>query len=155
MSFNPFMQLMGTSSAEDEEPGPSSALLTTLRLPLDIEETETAYDITASVPGFNQDNINVTFCPDTHLLTMSGSIESKTPAAEEKVKGKEGKDKEVPVKRTQQQQKASFSRSIRLPARVNAEGIKAIVKNGLLTVSIPKPPAPEPAKTMAIKIEGA
>ena len=146
------MQLMGTSSTEDDDSNPSTALLASLRLPLDIEETDTAYNLIASVPGFNQDNIHVSFCPDSHLLTMTGSIDSKAP--DDKVKSKEGKEgKEVPVKRIQQQ--ASFTRSIRLPARVNAEEIKAVVKNGLLTVSIPKPAPPEPAKTMKIRIEGA
>ena len=149
MNFNPFVALMGTSSDEDETT-PSSALLASLRLPLDIEETETSYNLIASVPGFTMEDVSVTFCPDTHLLTMAGTQGSRGSQGSDD-KGTQIKGKEEPVRRATQ---AAFTRAIRLPARVEASQIKATVKHGLLTVAIPKPPPPEPAKTMKIKIEG-
>lgn len=40
----------------------------------------------------------------------------------------------------------SFTRSFSFPARVNQDGVKASLKNGILTVIVPKAPAPESRK---------
>ncbi|MBV9533001.1 MAG: Hsp20/alpha crystallin family protein, partial [Bradyrhizobium sp.] len=44
----------------------------------------------------------------------------------------------------------SFTRSVQLPDGVNADGIKAVMSNGVLKVSVPKP---APAQSKKINIQ--
>ena len=37
-----------------------------------------------------------------------------------------------------------YQRSLRLPSEVDADGVKAVYRNGILTVTLPKMPQPKP-----------
>jgi len=107
-----------------------------LRLPriqfprMDITENESSYTITADVPGYSKDDINIELKND--LLTISSEIK------EEKEEKKEGY---ILKERTQR----SFRRSIRIPEGITPEDISAELTNGILTLRLPKkvPQAPQ------------
>jgi HSP20 family protein len=106
---------------------------------LDVTETGEGYEVTADVPGFSMDQIGVQF--DNNVLTLTGEHAEK---AEQTDRTDDGVRWHV-VERT----RSSFTRSIKFPAAVDATGIKAALKNGVLTISLPKAAA---AKAQKIKI---
>lgn len=82
----------------------------------------------AEVPGLGEKDVNVSVHNQT--LTLSG---------ERKVVAPEGyaafRRERAPVK---------FQRSFTLPSRVDAERTQAKLENGILTVTLPKPPESQP-----------
>ncbi len=98
---------------------------------IDVKETEAEFVINAEVPGMSKEDISITMTDG--LLTLSGE---KKHEHEEK-KG----DYHVMERRF-----GSFKRSFRLPEHVEAEKIDASYKDGVLTISIPKPETVQPKK---------
>jgi HSP20 family protein len=78
--------------------------------------------MTAEVPGLSENDIKVSL--NQEVLTISG---------ERRVEAPEGYSAH-----RQERADVSFSRSLTLPCRVNAESTSATVKNGILTVTIDK-----------------
>lgn len=78
--------------------------------------------LTAEVPGLSENDIKLSL--NQEVLTISG---------ERKVEPPEGYSAH-----RQERAAVSFSRSLVLPCRVNAESTSATVKNGMLTVTIDK-----------------
>ncbi len=92
--------------------------------------------VEASLPGFDKKNITVEL--DEDLLTIRGEHKEESK--------KEEKDyyyKEFSVE--------SFSRTVRLPNKVNPEDLKAQYKDGVLKITIPA--KDEEKKVKTIKIE--
>jgi HSP20 family protein len=91
--------------------------------PVDIEENEKEFVITAECPGIPKDSISVTL--EGNVLTVSG---------EKKEVIKEGKgDYAVAERRF-----GRFTRSFTLPARVDPSKIQASHHDGILSVVVPK-----------------
>lgn len=99
-------------------------------------DTGAALVLTADVPGMTGKDIQVSLHQD--VLTLSGERSGRAP---------EGYGVE-----RQERGKARFSRSFALPTRVDAERTSADVKNGVLTVTLPKHPDAQPRQ---IAIKGA
>lgn len=89
---------------------------------MDMRETEGAVELTVELPGMTEDEIHIDLEDD--VLTVSG----------EKKSSAETHDKGV---RMVERRYGSFSRSVRLPGAVKADGIKASLKQGVLTVTAP------------------
>jgi HSP20 family protein len=92
------------------------------RLGIDVHADEEAFEITATVPGMDVEDIKVEILDD--VLTLRGEVpESPNGSGEfllrERISGK-------------------FERRLRLPDAVDAEAAEAKVENGVLTVRIPK-----------------
>lgn len=102
---------------------------------VDIYETTESYVLSAELPGLTKDEINIDVNDNT--LTING---------EKKFEEKVEKDNYVRVERNY----GSFSRSFTLSEDLNAEGITASYKEGILELSIPKK---EEAKPKEIKVE--
>lgn len=98
-------------------------------LPVDIVETEDAYQLHASVAGVPEDGVEVT-C-DHGMLT----VDVKTAPVE-------GQGKFIRRERPL----GNWSRNLELPKGVAPEKITADFANGLLTVRIPKAAKTEPLK---------
>jgi HSP20 family protein len=81
---------------------------------VDIVDKDKAYEITAELPGLDQNNIDVKFSDGT--LTIKGK-----------------KDYYLSERRY-----GSFQRSFGVPGSVDADKINASFKNGVLTVTLPK-----------------
>ncbi len=101
---------------------------------VDIAETEAEYRVTAELPGLEEKEFDVSL--DGDLLTLKGE---KKVEREEKGEG----FRHVEIS------SGSFHRAFRLPVEVNGDDVKAVFKNGVLMVTLPKA---EPARAREIPI---
>jgi HSP20 family protein len=115
----------GGSSAPEAEHGE----VPTYYLPVDILETEGSYVLSAGVPGFSPDQVEVTF--EDGVLSIFAKA---TPL--------QGEGNWVRRERPY----GSFVRKLQLPQQVVADKISADFDNGLLTITVPKAAKPEPVK---------
>ncbi len=99
-------------------------------------DTGESFVVTAEVPGLKENDLKLSV--HQNVLTLSGERADDTPEGYS-VHRKERR----PVK---------FSRSFSLTAEVDAEKVHAGLKNGLLTVTLPKQPAALP-KQISIKVD--
>lgn len=101
-----------------------------LALPLDLYETEAGYELRLAAPGLKAEDFEITL--HRGVLTVKGKTEQATP---------EGARAHVRELRF-----GSFSRSVKFPAEVNADGVNASLTDGILTVNIPKAETAQPKK---------
>ena len=113
----------------------STGLATDLVPSTDVVENDKEIQITAELPGLEEKDVQINLADG--VLTIKG----------EKKAEKEEKDKNY---RLVERSYGSFSRSIELPAGVDAGSIKASISKGVLTVVIPKP-APAQSKKIEVK----
>ncbi|NVM53284.1 MAG: Hsp20/alpha crystallin family protein [Candidatus Helarchaeota archaeon] len=102
---------------------------------LDIKEEENEYRITAEVPGYAKEEINIELHDDT--LTIFSEHKEETEEEKEGYLYRERSHR-------------SFTRSFKIPDKITHEEIVAKLENGLLTLRIPKK-EPEPPKKVEIK----
>jgi HSP20 family protein len=90
--------------------------------PVDLHETDDAYVVQAEVPGLRREDVEIHFY-DTRL-TLSGTR----------------RERAVPCEQYHLIERAHgvFSRSFQLPLAVDAERITADLREGVLTVVVPK-----------------
>ena len=99
--------------------------------PFDVSETEGEIIVKAEIPGMRVEDIDITLTDG--LLTIKG---------ERKM---EKEDKQENYHRIERQF-GSFSRSLNLGLKVEADGINAAYKDGVLTVTLPKAEEDKPKK---------
>lgn len=102
---------------------------------IDIKETKDAIVVKAELPGIEEDKVDVEIMDN--VMTISGE------KAEEKVEEGEGYH-------YKESHSGAFQRSFSLPAEVKAEKAEAEMKNGVLTITVPKV-EPKKAKKISIK----
>jgi HSP20 family protein len=90
---------------------------------IDVSEGETAYEVTAELPGIDEKDIEIKLA--NHTLTIKG----------EKAEGKEEKNKDYYLS---ERRYGSFQRSFRVPDSVDATRIEASFAKGVLKVTLPK-----------------
>lgn len=90
--------------------------------PVNAFETKESFVYTAEVPGLSQENVSVTVEDDA--LVLRGERKSDVPA------GYEVRLRERPP--------VAFTRKLPLPGRVDADAVKAEMKEGILTITLPK-----------------
>ncbi len=100
-------------------------------LALDVAETDDNFVVTASAPGVNPDDIDITLTDNT--LTIKGEMRKDETVEEEKYHLRE-------------RRYGSFSRTLTLPTPVDADKIEANFDNGVLTVQLPKTEAVRPKR---------
>lgn len=91
---------------------------------IDVSETDQEVRIAAELPGIDENNVEVIVADD--ILTIRG----------EKQIEQEEKDRDY---RVVERARGSFSRSLRLPFSIDPQQVQASVKDGVLTITIPKP----------------
>lgn len=101
---------------------------------LDVVEKRDAYVVMAELPGVNQSRVDVSF--EQNVLTIRGEKQSPFDPAN---------DGEVRVYASERVT-GTFERAIRLPAFVDSEKISAELRDGVLTVTVPKASAAQPRK---------
>ena len=101
---------------------------------LDIVEKRDAYLVVAELPGVSESDVELSF--EQNVLTIRGH---KSPSLDP------SKDGELRVY-TSERVAGAFERAIRLPEFVDSEKIEAELRDGLLTVTIPKATAAQPRK---------
>jgi HSP20 family protein len=87
--------------------------------------------LTAELPGFNLNDIEITVEDDT--LSLRGSRQPDEP-------------EEGATYHRQERQYGSFFRSFRLPFRVDAGKVEATLTKGVLTIALPRAEADKPKK---------
>lgn len=103
----------------------------TLTLPIDIRQTDEAYVLEASVPGFKPEDVEVTL--DQNVLTIQGTQRQET---EEQKGGWVRRERRT----------GSFHRQVVLPAEVRADEISASFEHGVLTVTVPRAQRAQPKR---------
>lgn len=112
--------------------GPAS--VEALSIPLDVQANDAEYVVYATVPGLKAEDLDVEVLGNT--LTVRGEVFA--PAADEKANWV-----------LQERAYGKFSRSVTLPAELEASRVEASLENGVLTLRLPKA---EAARPKAIKI---
>ena len=105
---------------------------------VDTAETDTAYEVTAELPGVDEKDIKISL--EGNMLAISG---------EKKAEREEKKKDYVMTERSY----GSFKRAFTLPENVDAEKIAAKFEKGVLKVTLPKA-TPTPSKQREIPIKG-
>lgn len=106
---------------------------------VDVEENDKEYTVKAELPGFDENDVNLTV--ENHVLTLSGKVDEKN----------EEKDKDNRKYLVRERRVETFERSFSLPEGVDEENIIAQFKNGLLTVTLPKT-AEKASRKLEVKI---
>jgi HSP20 family protein len=106
---------------------------------VDMEEDEKEIRVTAELPGMDAKDIYISIQRD--VLTLRGE------------KSSEHEEKKGQYHRIERSY-GSFERQIPLGVEVDAEKVGADLKDGVLTITLPKP-AGEAAKTRRIDVKGA
>ena len=101
----------------------------------EVKETKDSFMFKADLPGIKESDLDVRLTQNR--LTVAGKRESE-------------KTDKSDTFYTYERSYGSFSRSFTLPEGVNADKIKAELKDGVLTIELPKPPELQPKK-IAIK----
>lgn len=101
--------------------------------PIDIFEKENEIVLIAEMPGVAKDGVDITLLENA--LSIKGTIKNNASAEEVAPSYSERKH-------------CSFSRTIKIPVKVDEGRIKAELKDGLLTVRLPKTEEAQPKKIM-------
>ena len=119
-----FEQFFGEDAPDGHAANPP-----TYYLPVDVFESEDAYTLVASVAGFNQDQVEITF--------EDGVLSIKAKAEERPTPGRWLR---------QERPYGSFVRRLEVPQQVETGKISADFQNGVLTITVPKTAKPKPLK---------
>lgn len=104
------------------------------QLTIDVYQTESDVVVKSTIAGVNPEDIDISITND--MVT---------------IKGKRVKDEKVEAENYYYQELywGAFSRSVILPIEVDADKVKASIKNGILSIKLPKS---EKTKTKKIKV---
>ena len=103
---------------------------------VNVEETEDELRFSAELPGLEEEDFEVT--TDGDLLTIKG---------EKKFESTSDDDGRKRIERS----RGSFERSFRVAWEIDPETVKAVYKNGVLDLVIPKPEEEQPrARTIPV-----
>jgi len=92
---------------------------------VNLVENAEAFEVTAELPGFTTENVEIDF--ENDVLTLRGQ------KSEERTEGDEKSEYHLWERRT-----GNFHRSFQLPGTVDAEHISAAFVDGVLTIRLPK-----------------
>lgn len=98
---------------------------------VDFTETDTEMRVAAELPGLEEKDIAVSL--EDGVLTIRGERSAEEESADAK------------GVRHVETVRGKFLRSLRLPSEVDADAVKAVYRNGILTVTLPKPPEAKPS----------
>lgn len=105
--------------------------------PVDVYETESAVVVESPIPGVDADKIDIQIADG--VMTIRGEDEKRSEVEEKNYYRKEVRH-------------GSFSRTVAIPAAVDAERAEAVVENGILKITVPKKTA-EAKKTISVKVK--
>jgi HSP20 family protein len=107
-------------------------------LRINVREQDDAYILSALVPGLKSDELNIQVLED--VVRIQGEYKRSGPA--DKADDSNYLVRELP--------NGSFTRTLRLPAAIDAEHVEADITDGVLTLRLPKA---ESARPKQIKIK--
>jgi HSP20 family protein len=107
-------------------------------LGVNVREEDDAFVLSALVPGLASEDLNIQILDD--VLQIEGEYQQSGPV--DKQDENQYLMQELPH--------GSFTRTLRLPATVNADAVEAKITNGVLTLTLPKAESAKP-KRISIK----
>ena len=107
-------------------------------LRVNVREEEDAYILSALVPGLKADDLKIQALED--VLRIDGEYKRSTPpsGSGDKADEKDYLLNELPH--------GSFTRTLRLPAAIDAEHVEAQITDGVLTLKLPKAESARPKR---------
>lgn len=126
-----FNEAFGSYVAPRRNGGGNGGAEPAMTLPIDIRQTDEAYVLEASVPGFAPEEVEVTL--DQNVLTIQGTHRQES----EETRGGF-------IRR--ERRTGSFHRQVALPAEVRADEISASFEHGVLTVTVPRAQKAQPKR---------
>lgn len=143
--------------------GSSSSSISSFAPRFDVRESKDAYHLDGELPGIAQKDIEIEFS-DPQTLNIKGRAVREYHSNDETPKSAsvedEKNDKETAVQKSSDKKEVSksnnnnfkywvtersvgeFHRSFNFPSRVDQDGVKASLKNGVLSVVVPKAAPP-------------
>jgi HSP20 family molecular chaperone IbpA len=118
----------------------------------DVHETDDAYHLDGELPGISQKDIDIEFS-DHQTLVVKGHTEHEHRTSDPQESAQDSEETETkPTRRfwATERSVGEFQRSFSFPARVDQDNVKASLKDGILSVTVPKATA---AATKKITIE--
>jgi len=112
--------------------------LSSRRLPVDILDEEEAIVVTAELPGFDDEDIEITLTDQTLWLSAHRSEEHET---------------EQQRYHRKERHATTLKRSVRLPAPVQSDEANATLHNGVLTLTLPKTHAVEDTHQIEVQTQ--
>ena len=103
-------------------------------LGINIQEQDDAYVLSALVPGLKSEDLNIQVLED--VVRIEGEYKQSSPA--DKTDENEYVVRELPS--------GPFTRTLRLPAAIDAEQVDAKIADGVLTLTLPKAESARPKK---------
>jgi HSP20 family protein len=142
--WNPFREMVSMRNAmdrmfDDALIGPEWDWrpTTSWQLSLDVVESDDDFIVTASIPGINPDDLEITLSGRT--LIIKGETEEES-------------DSEKGKYHLRERRYGSFSRSVTLPTEINDKDVKASYDAGVLTLTLPKTEAVKPRRIEVHKV---
>jgi HSP20 family protein len=120
--FGDFFSVFGPPVRNDGQGGQMPAGLVAPRI--DLSESDNELQVKAELPGIDEKDVDVTLAED--VLTIRGEIKSEH----------EEKKQDYHL---MERARGTFVRSLRLPFSVDANQVQAEFKDGVLSITIPKP----------------
>jgi HSP20 family protein len=120
--FGDFFSVFGVPAPAAREAVPLPAGIIAPRI--DVSETDEEIRIMAELPGLNENDVDVRLIDD--VLTIRGEAQT------------EHEEKQQDY-RVMERARGTFVRSLRLPFSADANQVQASFKDGVLTITIPKP----------------
>lgn len=96
----------------------------------DVYETDEAIVVVAEMPGVSEEDVEITL--EKNILSITGRVEEETPEGLRLALGEYGS--------------GDFERRFALSQTVDRDGIAAKVKNGILTLTLPKAKEAQPRR---------
>lgn len=107
---------------------------------LDVSESAEAYHLELAVPGLRAEDLELTF--EQGVLTIQGEVRREVPTDQRTYHRVE-------------RHIGRFRRAVSLPGRVDAEGIRATLREGVLAIEVPKAADVKPRRiTVAVDAAG-
>ena len=103
-------------------------------LGINIHEQEDAYVLSALVPGLKAEDLNIQVLED--VIRIEGEYKQSSPV--DKADDNDYLVRELPS--------GAFTRTLRLPAAIDAEQVDAQIADGVLTLTLPKAESARPKK---------
>lgn len=119
LRWDPFRPLASSSAGETFSPD------------FEVKETKDAFHFKADVPGIKEEDLDVSLTGNR--LTVAGHREEEKRHDDDRFF-------------TYERSYGSFSRSFTLPEGVDTEGVQSELKDGVLSVMIPKKPETQPKR---------
>ncbi|EAW09978.1 Hsp20/alpha crystallin family protein [Aspergillus clavatus NRRL 1] len=170
--FSPLFRLLDDYDVHRSSKGQTSAG-SSFAPRFDVRESKDAYILDGELPGIAQKDIDIEFT-DSETLVVKGRTEreyhagSPDESSEESSKKSSDKKENTEVAQTGEKQVSKsdenkhrywvtersvgeFHRSFQFPTPIDQDNVKASLKNGVLSITVPKKAAPTGAKKISIE----